>query len=139
MTLTAMATTDVVTAKPDTTIHDLLEQMDQNDVGSVVITDGTEPVGIVTDRMIAMGLKDGGAVDDMHASDLMTEQLHTLEDDTTHFEALEMMSSEGIRRLPIVDHDGALAGIITLDDMLMVMAAELSNASDVVAQQTRAT
>lgn len=138
MTLTAMATTDVVTAKPDTAVRDLLDQMDGQNVGSVVITDGTEPVGIVTDRMVAMALKEGDTVDEMSADDVMTDQLHTLEDDTTHFEALEMMSSEGIRRLPIVDQDGALAGIITLDDMLMVMAAELSNASDVVAQQTRA-
>ncbi|MFP9062065.1 CBS domain-containing protein [Natrialbaceae archaeon A-chndr2] len=139
MTLSAMATTDVVTAKPDTAVRDLLDQMDSQNVGSVVITEGTEPAGIVTDRMVAMALREGGTVDDMSASDVMTDRLHTLEDDTTHFEALEMMSSEGIRRLPIVDHDGSLAGIITLDDMLMVMAAELSNASDVVAQQTRAT
>ena len=139
MTLTEMATTDVVTAKPDTAVRDLLEQMDRENVGSVVITDGTDPVGLVTDRMVAMALREGDTVDDMSADDVMTDRLHTLEDDTTHFEALEMMSSEGIRRLPIVDHDGALAGIITLDDMLMVMAAELSNASDVVAQQTRAT
>lgn len=44
-------------------------------------------------------------------------------------------SDEAIRRLPIVDDGGTLTGIITLDDLLVVSAAELSNASDVIEQQ----
>ncbi|MCU4753588.1 CBS domain-containing protein [Halobacteria archaeon AArc-curdl1] len=138
MAITEMATTDVVTASTETDVRELLEHMDEQSVGSVVITDGNEPVGIVTDRMIAMAFRENDSIDDLSTDDIMTSDLLTLEDDTTHFEALEMMSSEGIRRLPIVDADGSLAGIITLDDMLMVMAAELSNASDVIAQQTNA-
>ena len=45
------------------------------------------------------------------------------------------MAEEGIRRLPVVD-DGQLTGIATLDDMVMVIAAELGSASDAIEQQT---
>ena len=134
MALTEIATTDVVTASPDTDVSELLDHMDERSVGSVVITDGDEPAGIVTDRMVAMGMRDGGSVDEMTAEDVMTEDLVTIEDEHSHFDALEMMSDNGIRRLPIVE-DGSLAGIITLDDLLVVTAAEMSNASDVIEQQ----
>ncbi|WP_252699781.1 CBS domain-containing protein [Natronosalvus vescus] len=131
-----MATAEVVTAHTDTGIRDVLDQMDENDVGSVIITDDDEPVGIVTDRMIAMGLRDVESIDDVTTADMMTEDLVTISEDETHFEALETMSTEGIRRLPVVDADGMLRGIITLDDMLVVTASELSNAADVIEQQT---
>ncbi|MFP9190059.1 CBS domain-containing protein [Natrialbaceae archaeon A-CW1-1] len=136
MALREMATAEVVTAHTDTGIRDVLDQMDENDVGSVIITDDDEPVGIVTDRMIAMGLRDAESIDDVTTADMMTEDLVTISEDETHFEALETMSTEGIRRLPVVDADGMLTGIITLDDMLVVTASELSNAADVIEQQT---
>ena len=137
MTLTEIATTDVVRAERDTDVREILGMMDDNNVGSVVIADGDEPVGIVTDRMIAMALREADSLDDLTAADVMTgeDELVTIENEDTHFEALSKMSEEGIRRLPIVDEDGALTGIITLDDLLIVSAAELSNASDVIEQQ----
>ena len=134
MALTEIATTDVVTASPDTGVSELLDHMDEKSVGSVVITDGDEAVGIVTDRMVAMAMRDGGTVDEMTAEDVMTGDLVTIEDEHSHFDALEMMSDNGIRRLPIVE-DGSLTGIVTLDDLLVVTAAEMSNASDVIEQQ----
>ncbi|ARS88693.1 CBS domain-containing protein [Natrarchaeobaculum aegyptiacum] len=134
MTLTEIATTDVVTASTDTDARELLEMMDEKMVGSVVITDGDDIEGIVTDRSIALELREADSLDDITAGDVMTDSPVTIEDDHGHFEALEMMSDEGIRRMPIVE-DGELAGIVTLDDLVMLTAAELSNASDVIEQQ----
>lgn len=134
MPLTEIATTDVVTASPDTGVHELLDHMDDRSVGSVVITDGDEPVGIVTDRMIAMGMRGVDSIEEMTAADVMTEDLVTIEDEHSHFDALETMGDHGFRRLPIVE-DGSLAGIITLDDLLVVTAAEMSHTSDVIEQQ----
>lgn len=134
MALTEIATTDVVTASTDTAAAELLEMMDEEMVGSVVITDGDEPKGIVTDRSIALEMRSADSIDDLTARDVMTEDPVTIEDESSHFDALERMSDEGIRRVPIVE-DGSLAGIITLDDLLMVTATELSYASDVIEQQ----
>lgn len=135
MSLTEIATTEVVTASPDTPIDEALEMLDDNRVGSVVVVEDDEPVGIVTDRMIALGMRDGEAVDEMSIADVMTEDLVTIGDDATHIEAVQTMNDEAIRRLPIVDDGGSLAGIITLDDIIVVTASELSNAADVIAQQ----
>lgn len=135
MALTEMATGEVVTASPDDDVQSALQNMEDQEVGSVVITDGDETTGIVTDRMIAMYLKDQGDMDGVSVSDVMTEDLVTIEDDATHFEALQLMSENGIRRIPVVEDGGSLQGIITLDDILVVIAAEMSNASDVIEQQ----
>lgn len=134
MTLTDIATTDVVTASSDTGVRDLLDQMDDQMVGSIVITDGDELVGIVTDRSIALELRNVDSVDDVTAEDVMTADPVSVGEDDSHFDVLETMSAEGIRRIPITDN-GSVTGIITLDDLLMVTAAELSNASDVIEQQ----
>ena len=135
MTLTDIATTDVVTASLDTEIRQTLDDMDEHAVGSVVVTDGDEPAGLVTDRMIAMAMRDHDSVEELTAGDVATEDLVTASDDDTHFEVLQTMSDEGIRRLPVVE-DGSLTGIVTLDDMIVVTAAELSNAADVIEQQS---
>lgn len=135
MALTEMATGEVVTASPEDDVRSALELMEDQQVGSVVITNGDEPSGIVTDRMIAMYLKDQEAMDGVSVSDGMTEDLVTIEDEATDFEALQLMSEHGIRRVPVVENGGPLRGIITLDDLVVVIAAEMSNASDVIEQQ----
>lgn len=134
MALTEIATTDVVTASSDTDARELLEMMDEKMVGSVIITDGDDVEGIVTDRSIAIELTDADSLDDVMAEDVMSDSPVTIEDDRSHFEALEMMSDEGIRRMPIVE-DGSLTGVVTLDDLVMLTTAEMSNASDVIEQQ----
>lgn len=50
MSIKDIATQDVVTASSDTPVSDLVSKMDSNDVGTVVITDGSDPTGIVSDR-----------------------------------------------------------------------------------------
>lgn len=137
MTLTEIATEEVVTASPDTSATEALDAMDENEVGSVVIVEDDQPVGIVTDRMIAMGLRDAESIEEVTVGDIMTEELVTIDEETTHLEALQTMNDEGIRRLPIVSDDGSLVGIITLDDVIVMTAIELSNASDVISQQAQ--
>lgn len=137
MTVTDLATTDVVTASTDTDLPEVVGMMDDHDVGCVVITDDEKPTGIVTDRMVAMACREMDSMDERTAGDVMTDDPVTIDGDHTHVDALRMMSEEGIRRLPITD-DGRLTGIITLDDLLVMTASELSFASDVIERQTPA-
>lgn len=131
-----IATSEVVTTDPDAGVSEALDMMDDQKVGSVVVTEGDEPVGIVTDRMIAMGLRNAETIDDVPVEDVMSGDLVTVSEDHTHFDALQTMRESAIRRLPIVDEDDTLTGIITLDDVLVVTAAEMSNVSDIIEQQT---
>lgn len=77
------------------------------------------PVGIVTDRDLVLRVisadKDPAKT---VVEEVMTPNPLTLDEELGLFEALEIMKSEGVRRFPVVDVDGKLAGIFTVDDVL---------------------
>nr|WP_240148919.1 CBS domain-containing protein [Halorubellus sp. JP-L1] len=128
--------TDVVTADRDTPIATVVAAMDEYDVGSVVVVEDGKPVGILTDRRIALALEDAPDVTERTAEDLLSESLVTGSTEMTVFEALDRMSEENIRRLPIVDDDGSLLGIVTLDDLLFVLGREFQKATSIIEAQS---
>ncbi|XGI84304.1 CBS domain-containing protein [Halorutilales archaeon Cl-col2-1] len=108
--------------------------MEDETVGSVVIEENGSPEGLVTDRKIAMEMGhgvDGGAP----VSEIMTTDLVTADADDGVFEVLRTMSGESIRRCPVVEN-GELAGIVTLDDMVVLLSDELANVSEVITGQS---
>lgn len=106
-----LARSHVVTADRDTSVADLATTMDDESVGSVVITDGDTPVGIVTDRDLTVRVIAGGLdPTDLTAEDVMTSDLSTVERNAGFYEAAELMAEHGIRRLPICEGD-ALVGM----------------------------
>jgi signal-transduction protein with cAMP-binding, CBS, and nucleotidyltransferase domain len=138
MTVAECCRMDVVTASPGAKVIDVARLMEDSNVGCVVITgDDNCPVGIVTDRdlvvrVMAAGLDPGKT----SISDVMTEDLVLVEDGTGLFEAMQCVREEGIRRLPIVDDDGRLVGIITMDDIIRLIGAEMQCIGDVIREAT---
>lgn len=132
MTVEDMARSDVVTADPGTTTREISKLLGQENVGSVIITEEATPVGIVTDRDLALEVigegKDSATIT---AEDVMTTDLFTVETDESIYDVLEGMRERGVRRVPVVE-DGDLAGIVTLDDFLVLLTSELENISGVV-------
>lgn len=128
--------TDVVTCERDTPVATVVAQMAEEDVGSVVVVEDDEPVGIITDRSIALALENTPDVASKQAGDLIGGDLVTATTSMTVFDALRQMSDEGIRRLPIVDEDGSLEGIISLDDILVLLGSELNRVGETVEQQS---
>ncbi|RQG88031.1 CBS domain-containing protein [Natrarchaeobius halalkaliphilus] len=136
MPVTNLARSDVVTASTDESVQQLATMMDDESIGSVVITDGSEPVGIVTDRDLAIHLvAEAESPDDVTAADVMSSDLCTIEHDGGFYEATELMSEHGVRRLPVVDGDGSLSGIITIDDLNELLADEHQQLAAVVQAQ----
>jgi CBS domain-containing protein len=136
MSLRDLAREDVVTADPDTPATDLADTMREESVGSVVVTEGREPVGLVTDRDLAMELcKDGVDPAAMTARDVMTEDLFTVEADAGIYEAIRQTGEANVRRVPVVD-DGELWGIVTLDDFVVLLTGELGELSSVVQSES---
>lgn len=135
MPIDDLARSDVVTADPGTTVTDLARTMADEDVGSVVITDGDEATGIVTDRDLAMRVL-GEALDpaDLTAQDVMSDDLATVEVGVGFYEAAERMADRGIRRLPVVE-GGSLVGIITADDLTELLADEEQHLAEVIRAQ----
>lgn len=136
MPIDNLARSDVVTASRDTSIANLAETMADHTVGSVVITDADEPVGIVTDRDLTVRvLAEEKEPSGLAAENVMTEDLRTINHDAGFYEAAELMSDHGIRRLPVCDDDGDLMGIITADDLTELLADEQQQLADVVRAQ----
>lgn len=136
MKTSELCTRDVVTATAATSLTELSKLMRKNHVGSVVVTGdggGRKPLGIVTDRdivveVLAMGLNPGTVT----AGDIMTiaPAVSRQEDDALW--ALKIMRDRGVRRLPVVDDKGDLAGMLAFDDLMQHVGTTLGDIAQVI-------
>lgn len=132
MTIRNLARSDVVTAGRDATATELAATMYDRGVGSVVVEDDGRPVGIVTDRDLAMEvLRTGTDPETTTAADVMTADPVTASVDAGVFEVTAAMSEAGVRRMPVVDGE-ELVGMLALDDLLVLLGDELRNLAGVV-------
>ena len=121
----------VVVVPPSTPVGDAAKLMREHHVGSLVVTDGSgarRPVGIVTDRDFVVEVLSAG-VDyrTVSVGEIMAPKLIRATEEESSLEALHRMRAHGIRRLPVVDAAGDLVGIVTLDDLLEIVAEELDD------------
>jgi CBS domain-containing protein len=132
MTIGSICKRNVAVAPKGESIVDAAKRMRLLHVGTVVVVDQREgkqvPVGILTDRDIVLSIvaSDAEHLPFLTVSDAMSDDLLTAVEDTTLPDALKLMQERGVRRLPVVDHAGALAGIVTADDVIRFLADELS-------------
>lgn len=151
MAVQNLARTNVVTVGPDAPVREVAEAMFDRSVGSVVIVEDDEPVGIVTDRDLAVELlaetsavnifTSDADVADLTASDVMTVDPLVAEADDRLPRVLHHMNEARARRIPVVDDDGSLVGILALDDVVVHLAGESTHVSaqlDTVAGVIRA-
>jgi len=131
-----LARSEVVTAHTDTAVSKLAEQMADERVGSVVITDDEMPIGIVTDRDLALRcVAEEADPTELSAENVMTENLQTIEQDAGFYDAVDQMSEHGVRRLPVIDDSDHLVGILTTDDLEELLADEHNELADVIRAQ----
>jgi len=136
MPIENLARSDVVTAHKDEPVQELAERMDESHVGSIVITDGDEPTGIVTDRDLATRVI-GDEMDpsETTAADVMSDDLTTVDHTAGFYQVTELMSEHGIRRLPVCNDSNELVGIITFDDLNELLSDEHMQLSGVIQAQ----
>lgn len=111
-----MMTASVVTADPATPVREVAALMRERNVGSVVLVRDGEPVGIVTDRDLALSVLADGRGGDDRAVDHASAPVVTGTPAMDVADACELLVQHGVRRLPIVD-GAQLTGIVTLDDL----------------------
>jgi CBS domain-containing protein len=117
-TIASVMTRDVTVTRPDSSVQEAARVMRQLDVGSVPVCTGRKLVGMLTDRDIAVRLvAEGRDPASTPASDIMTPGVIYLYDDQSVQEAADTMSAHQIRRLPIVNRDKELVGIVALGDL----------------------
>jgi CBS domain-containing protein len=132
MTVADLMREDVVSAARDTPVAEVATAMRNEDVGSVVVAENGAPVGLVTDRDVAVRVAaDRLDAGEMDAESVMTEDPITVEHDTGVFELCATMAEESVRRVPIVN-GGDLVGIVTMDDLTLLLSDELGNLAGVI-------
>ena len=136
MLLRDVMTAQVVTAGPDRTVREIAELMRERNVGSVVIVNGSEPVGFVTDRDLTLSVIADGRDFGDHVADHASSPVISAEPSMDVEEGAELMVRHGVRRLVIVD-GGRLSGIVTLDD-LSSRTGDAELASQLSSRVTRA-
>ena len=138
MPIVEYRTKHVTTALGNQTVSDAAKQMRDKNVGSIVVLDSDKkPLGMVTDRDIAVRVvAEGKDPKSTHLKEIMSKETVVLRQDQGIFETTKMMSEKGIRRIPVVDTEGKLAGIICLDDLIMMFGQEVANIANAIAYGT---
>ena len=116
----------------DSPIQEAAALMRRYHIGAVVvvdIVDGAQiPVGIVTDRDIVVGVVAMGLDPrELTAGDIMSDELVTVPENVELYDLMATMREKGVRRMPVIDAKGVLAGIVSLDDLLPLVAQELAD------------
>jgi CBS domain-containing protein len=130
MTVGKFCNRDVVVTRKESTIMEVARLMRQHHVGDIVIVDDNgdqpKPIGIITDRDIVMQLVACDvSLDDVLAGDIMSFELVTVHEQDSIWDAMNLMRTKGIRRLPVVNKENGLEGIITIDDLHELLGDEL--------------
>jgi CBS domain-containing protein len=141
MEVAELCTRDVVTAFEDETVLDVARRMRENHVGTVVVVEpsggGARPVGILTDRDIVVSqIAEGArALDKLHVGDAMSRSLTTVGESEMVSRAIERMQRDGVRRMPVVDDDHHLVGILAFDDVVEHVTDQMQRLSRVVSSE----
>lgn len=109
-------------------------------VGDLVVVEERDgrryPVGILTDRDVVVEVvAEGVNPEALKVGDIMGAELATVRENEGVFEVLSYMRGKGVRRMPVVDGSGGLVGILTLDDLLGLLAEEMTELAKLVSHE----
>jgi CBS domain-containing protein len=125
------------TARPDESARVAARRMREANVGCLVVVDEeSRPVGMLSDRELVLRvLRRRRDPDAVVVGDVMTTPVETVRDVSPMLRAIRCMRREGVRRLPVVDREGKLLGIVALDDALQLISSELEGLAQVARSQ----
>jgi CBS domain-containing protein len=117
MKISEVMTRNVKTVSPDTTAQEAAGFMLSEDAGSMPVSEGDRLIGMVTDRDIAVRGVAKGRGPDTPVRELMTEEIICVREDDDVDDVASKMSEAQVRRLPVVDDNDRLCGIVSLGDL----------------------
>lgn len=131
---------DVVVVKMGESALDAALLMRRFHVGDLVVVEeeGGQriPVGILTDRDIVIEVvAEDVNSKDLTVGDIMSSDLVTVNEDEDVIDTVKMMRANGIRRVPVVDRDGVLVGIVTVDDLIELLAEVLDDLTTLISRE----
>ncbi len=118
-TIAEVMTTDVEVVRPEETLRDAARAMADLDVGSLPVCDGRKLIGMITDRDITIRAVAEGKGADTPVQEIMTDDVVWCSDSDSVDAVLQQMSDAQIRRIPVIDADRQLVGIVALGDIAL--------------------
>jgi CBS domain-containing protein len=130
MPIASLFAKPVVTVGSQSPLRTAASLMREHNVGALVVTSGERPVGIITDRDIALALCERGFSVTEPVQQVMSCPVETLRTQDGLYEAARRMMDLGVRRLPVVRDNGGLAGLVSLDDVLLMLSRTLGQMAE---------
>ena len=127
MRISEVMTTDVETVTPDQTAQQAASFMLRAEAGSIPVTEGERVIGMITDRDIAVRGVAEGRGPDTPVRELMTDHIICARADDDVDEVAQRMSQEQVRRLPVLDENQRLIGIVSLGDLARETGGEAAH------------
>jgi CBS domain-containing protein len=137
MQISEVMTESVVSADAEASLGEVAALMRDQNVGSIVIMDNGRPIAMITDRDIALVVGADGVDRSQRVKPYAAHPLVTGDTGMNVEEAAAHMVQNRVRRLPVLDGDGGLAGIVTLDD-LAIRTGDLEMAQHITSQVAKA-
>ena len=133
---------EVVVVDRGEPVRAAIDLMRDQHVGSLVVTEqqGAQltPVGILTDRDIVIKiLAEDVDMDSVNIGDIMSNQLVKVSQDSSLLDAVSLMKQRGVRRLPVVNDQDGLVGILTVDDIIDLLSEQISNLVGLINNEQR--
>jgi CBS domain-containing protein len=126
----------VKTLPPETSCAEAARLMRDEEIGCVVVAEAGRPAGVVTDRDLVVRVMAAGEDPDRLAlRDVMSGEPVFLGDERSLDAVIRTMREQGVRRVPVVDEEGELEGIVSLDDLLVMLAEQLGSLAETVRQE----
>lgn len=140
MTTGQVCNREVVFIHKQASIPEAARLMREHHVGDLVVikekTGKRVPVGIVTDRDIVLEvIAEGVGMDDVNVGDIMSDNLVTARESASLLETIKVMRAKGIRRLPVVNDDNELVGILSVDDLIDLFSEQIVDLTRLIARE----
>lgn len=125
MRVSEIMTEAAIHDRPDDTLAQAARTMWDQQTGSLLVMDGDELLGIVTERDVLRAVAEGRALDETRVSEVMTKNVLTVHPGASLREALAIMTDKWIRHLPVVER-GRVVGIVSQRDLAGVLGSALN-------------
>ena len=138
MTVGRICSREVDLIDADESVQVAADRMNSRNVGTLIVLDEeSHPIGMITDRDLAPRIV-GKARDSIQTlvSEVMTRFPDNVNEETTIELALSKMRAGGFRKLPVVDNEGKLVGVLTLDDILELLSTEFTEIGRLIKKES---
>jgi CBS domain-containing protein len=140
MAIESVCNKNIISLSKDASVWEAAKKMADQNVGCIVIVEASgnakKPVGLITDRDLAIKvLAENKTAGDTKVSEIMNTDLCLLSASSGINEAIQNLEQKGVRRAPVLDQEQNLCGVVSLDDLLVMLATEFDHLSALIQKQ----